>query len=115
MLFGFFKKKEAHSASQSSGTPYDGNEPFGFSKLNPIVVTNIPASYFYLYGLRNELGSINWNRCGSCRGTFNEILDIWEASVSLKDGSIKKYTLYVNCYGTASSSRVPEGFFMAKQ
>lgn len=90
---------------------YDTEQQFGYSPNNPITTVTVRDSYIYLKSLRIEDGTASINRIASVTGTFGEMLDKYEVTITnsqkYEDG---KYYFYVNAYGLENSTQSPVGF-----
>ena len=74
------------------------------------------TSDFYLKSLRSKDGEVSIRRLGTVGGTFGELLDKYEVTVTKKhffskDERTVNY-LYVNEFGLELSLRAPEGFYL---
>lgn len=87
---------------------------YGYSKENPIQVTSIGASYFYLSQLRYEGKPVIQNRLGSFRNSKGDLIDGYDIFIEkrgiIKKKTIKIATLYINAYCKEMPKVAPEGF-----
>ena len=89
---------------------------FGYSIKNPITAPTVMTSAMYLKSLRSKDGEVSIRRLGTVGGSFGELLDKYEVTVTKKhffskDEKTVNY-LYVNEFGLELSLRAPEGFYL---
>lgn len=95
---------------------YDQRQPFGYSIQNPVTAPTVMTSAIYLKSLRSKDGEVSIRRLGTVGGSFSELLDKYEVTVTKKhifskDEKTVNY-LYVNEFGLELSFRPPEGFYL---
>lgn len=104
--------REFSQSSNPMGTDKDeipeGYGEFGLEITNPIPVSSIPDSYFYLNRLRTQSGSeITYDRIGGMNApNIEHTVDAYKISVYGKQIA----TIYICAYNKKTSSKAPKGF-----
>lgn len=95
-----------HKKEQTSGE-------FGYSKMNPICATSIPAAYSFLNRLRYSNGVVIYQRIGACRGIEGHLVDEYSVVVKTRSDLFPKtenIIIYIDAYSQENSKEAPRGF-----
>jgi hypothetical protein len=86
----------------------EGYGEFGLEITNPIPVSSIPDSYFYLQKLKTTNGeTITFNRIGSMQApNITNLIDAYKIFVNGKP----RATIYICPYNKETSTKAPKGF-----
>jgi hypothetical protein len=110
-ILGAMGKIKSEKGTDQDEMP-EGYGEFGLEVTNPIPMSSIPATYFYLRKLRTQNGNaITYKRIGSMRASnIESLID----SYTIYENNVKIAILYICPYNRKDSTKTPKKFIFAK-